>query len=97
MVPKLERPSYSKSVHKEGLSSVTPHVLYTRPECHTLGKRQRRPQSSGELLSFLLEDAVHCIGLIIATGNSMLEDAQRIPGDQFKSLYDIFYWKIRLG
>ena len=40
----MERPSYSKSVLKEGLSSVTPHVLYTRPECHTLGKRQRRPQ-----------------------------------------------------
>ena len=54
-------------------------------------------KGSDELLSFLLEDAVHCIGLIIATGNSMLEDAQRIPGDQFKSLYDIFNWKIRLG
>ena len=54
-------------------------------------------KGSDELLSFLLEDALHCIVLIIDKGNSMLEDAQRIPGDQFKSLYDIFYWKIRLG
>ena len=54
-------------------------------------------KGSDELLSFLLEDALHCIGLIIDNGNSMLEDAQRITGDQFKSLYDIFHWKIRLG